>query len=165
MMSPHVLIITLYCTAISVPKLHLKMTTCALHYTLVWGKWAIFPLPPLVTTLLTSHQSGSCSLDPGWHIHWQSKPGLAGTCILQSRAGPGTTVLRADGTAANGREEYGPRCKQMNKEHKEIRSETFQWQNVLKARYLRMKTGALQETKADVLQKNQTEKWFLEYWD
>lgn len=123
------------CTAISVPNLQLKTTACALHYTLVWGKWAILPLPPLVTMLLTAHQSGSCSLDPGWHIHRQSEPGLAGTCILQSRASPGTTLLRADGTAANGREEYKPRCKRMNKEHKEICSETFQWQNVLKARY------------------------------
>ncbi len=139
------------CTAISVPNLHLKMTACALHYTLVWGKCAILPLPPLVTTLLTSHQSGSCSLDPGWHIHRQSEPGLAGTCILQSHARPGTTFLWADGTAANGREEYEPRCKRMNKEHKEISSETFQWQNVIPSRYLGMKTGALRRTKADIL--------------
>lgn len=98
----------MFCTAISVPNLHLKTTACALHCTLVWGKWAMHALPPLVTVLLTSHQSGSCSLDPGWHIHRQSKPGLAGTCILQSRASPGTTLLWADGTAANGREEYSP---------------------------------------------------------
>lgn len=107
-----------------------------------WGKWAVLPLPLLVTALLTSHQSGSCSLAPSWHIHRQSKPGLAGNCILQSCASPGTTLLWADGTAANGREEYGPRCKRMNKEHREICNETFEWQNVLKAGYHGMKTGA-----------------------
>lgn len=152
----------MYCTAISVPNLHLKITACALHYTLVWCKWAILPLPLLVTMLLTSHQSGSCILDPGWHIHRQSKPGLAGNCILQSRASPGTTLLRADGTAANGREEDGPDAngwtKSIGKYAVKHLNDKMCWKPDSSEWKLEHRGDGRRS-------KTETKKWFLEYCD